>query len=90
MPSIPLLLKMAILIFLRPFPVQGHESFRLTPDMQTRACATPVGQLQPSTQYPLDPVSIDDDDKSTDMAPCLRTTSGNSDRHHYPLLVKGY
>ena len=57
---------------LRRTAVHGDESFRLTPDMQTRAkneTATHVrpsaGQLQPSTQYPPDPVCTDDD-TSTD------------------------
>lgn len=54
---------------LRRTAVQGHESFSLTPDMQTRArnetakhVRPSAGQLQPSTQY--HPVSTDDD-KST-------------------------
>ncbi|KFY98502.1 hypothetical protein V500_01653, partial [Pseudogymnoascus sp. VKM F-4518 (FW-2643)] len=58
------------------------KSFRLTTDMQTRAknettrhVRPSAGQLQPSTPYPPDPISTDDD-KSTTMAPCLRTTSG--------------
>lgn len=57
---------------LRRTAVQGHESFRLTPNMQTRAknetarhVRPSAGQLQPLTQYPPDPLSTDDD-KSTD------------------------
>jgi hypothetical protein len=56
---------------LRRTAVQGHESFRLTPEMQTRSknetarhVRPSAGQLPPSTQYPPDPVSTDD--KSTD------------------------
>ncbi|KFY23471.1 hypothetical protein V491_02522 [Pseudogymnoascus sp. VKM F-3775] len=52
--------------------IRGHESFRSTPDMQTRAknetaghVRPLAGQLQPSTQYPPDPMCTDDD-KSTD------------------------
>ncbi|KFZ19882.1 hypothetical protein V502_03443 [Pseudogymnoascus sp. VKM F-4520 (FW-2644)] len=52
--------------------VHGDESFRLTPDMQTRDknktarhVRPSAGQLQPSTQYPPDPICTDDD-KSTD------------------------
>jgi hypothetical protein len=57
---------------LRRTAVQGYESFRLTPDMQTRAknetarhVRPSAGHLQPSTPYPPNPVSTDDDDKST-------------------------
>ena len=59
-------------MMLRHTAVQGHENFRLTPDIQTRArnetaryVGPSAGQLQPSTQYPPDPVSTDND-KSTD------------------------
>jgi hypothetical protein len=58
---------------LRHTAVQGHESFRLTPDMQTRAknktarhVRPSARHLQPSTPYPPDTVSTDDDDKSTE------------------------
>ena len=57
---------------IRRTTVQGHESVRLTPDMQTRAknetarhVLPSAGQLLPSTQCPPDPISTDDD-KSTD------------------------
>ena len=60
-------------MMLRRTAVQGYESFRLTPDMQTRAknetarhVRPSAGQLQPSTLYPPDPVSTDDDDNSMD------------------------
>ena len=49
------------------------RTLRLIPDMQTRAknetaryVRPLVGQLQPLTPYPPDPVFIDDDDKSMD------------------------
>jgi hypothetical protein len=62
----------SISMTLRRTAVQAQESFRLTPFMQTGATnetaghvRPSAGQLQPSTQHPLYPVSIDDD-KSTD------------------------
>ena len=62
----------SISITLRRPAVQAQESFRLTPFMQTGATnetaghvQPSAGQLQPSTQHPPYPVSIDDD-KSTE------------------------
>ncbi|OBT53084.1 hypothetical protein VE04_07960 [Pseudogymnoascus sp. 24MN13] len=62
---------------LRRSTVQGHESFSLTPDVQTRAknetaihVRPSAGQLLPSIQYPPDPVSTAED-KSTDYGSVL-------------------
>ncbi|CZR63633.1 uncharacterized protein PAC_13530 [Phialocephala subalpina] len=60
---------------LRRTAVLGHESFGLTADMQIRAenetarhVRASAGQFQPWTQYPPDPASTDDNDKSTDYS----------------------